>query len=107
MVVIAFDLDSHIADWAHPKGSRQAYRDNQKTLQKHGFERVQWSVFAAKDENLAELIGAVTRLQTLPWFHRSVKNIRAFRMEAGTDLTGLFKMGLFKMGLFNPQAASG
>lgn len=59
-------------------------------LEKHGFRRVQWSVFAAKDEDLAALIGAVTALQRLPWFHSSVKNIRAFRMEAGTDLTGLF-----------------
>jgi virulence-associated protein VapD len=48
-------------------------------------------VLAAKDGDLAALIGAVTSLQRLPWFHLSVKNIRAFRMEPGTDLTGLFE----------------
>jgi CRISPR-associated endonuclease Cas2 len=90
MFVIAFDLNVRVADEVHPKGSRQAYKDIHKTLQKYGFERVQWSVFAAKDENLAQLIGAVVALQGLSWLHQSVKNIRAFRMEMGTDLTGLF-----------------
>lgn len=89
--VISFDLVVAEADKHHPKGSRQAYTDISKTLAKFGFGRVQKSVFAAKDENLANLIGAVNALRAHDWLHKSVSNIRAFRMEEGSDLTDLFK----------------
>ena len=90
MFVISFDMVIANAKRHHPKGSRQAYTDIETALHTHGFERVQWSVFAAKDENFANLILAVMALKSLPWFGKAVKNIRAFRMEPGTDLTAIF-----------------
>ena len=61
------------------------------TLEKHGFERVQWSVFAAHNEDLANLFSAIHALSALPWFGASVKNIRAFRMVQGSDFTAVMK----------------
>jgi virulence-associated protein VapD len=90
MFVISFDMSVAELVAHHPRGSRQGYADIATVLEKHGFSRVQWSVSAASNEDLVALIGAVTALQGLPWFHRAVKNIRAFRMEAGADLTSLF-----------------
>ncbi len=90
MFVIAYDIAVAEANRHHPKGSRGAYTDIEKILIKHGFERVQLSVFAAKDENLEQLFRAVLELKARDWFGKSITNIRAFRMERGTDLTNIF-----------------
>ena len=90
MFVIAFDLISADADRFHPKGSRQAYKDIERALKKHGFKRIQWSVFGAEEEDLAKLIMAVNALRDFDWFKLCVSNVRAFRMEHGADLTVLF-----------------
>jgi CRISPR-associated endonuclease Cas2 len=89
--VISFDLSSVTTDHHHPQGSRQAYRDIEATLQNYGFKRVQWSVYAAQTEDLANLFKAVDALKKMPWFGPSVKNLRAFRMEQGSDFTGIVK----------------
>ena len=91
MFVIAFDLTTADVKANHPRSSRQAYLDIEKTLSKCGFERVQWSVFAAKDEDLANLFAAIDALRALPWFGPSVKNLKAFRMEQGSDFTAIVK----------------
>jgi virulence-associated protein VapD len=54
MFAIAYDLT--VADAEHPRG--QAYLDIASTLRKFGFERVQRSVFASKDNDLASLFRA-------------------------------------------------
>jgi virulence-associated protein VapD len=91
MFVIAYDLSVAEAQARHPRGSRQAYEDIKMTLGKYGFERVQGSVFATKDEDLANLFRAILALKALPWFGPSVKNLRAFRMEQGSDFTAIMK----------------
>ena len=91
MFVIAFDLTIADVSEHHPRNSRQAYLDIERTLRKYGFERVQWSVFAAQSEDLTSLFGAIYALKALPWFGPSVKNIRAFRMEQGSDFTPIVK----------------
>lgn len=67
----------------------QAYRDIKAALEKHGFERVQGSVYASNTEDLSKLFLAIDALRSLAWFGQSVKNIRAFRMEQGSDFTGV------------------
>ena len=91
MFATAIDLSVADADRYHPKGERKAYSDIASTLRRFGFERVQWSVFAAKDEDLANLFRAIDALRAMPWFGPSVKNIRAFRMEQGSDFTAIVK----------------
>ena len=91
MFVLAYDMSVADAETHHPRGSRQAYDDIKTTLGKFGFERVQGSVFATKDEDLAKLFRAIDALKALPWFGPSVKNLRAFRMEQGSDFTAIVK----------------
>ena len=93
MFVIAFDLSVAATQRHHPKGDRQAYLDIKAKLNQLGFERVQGSVYTADTEDLANLIAAVDALRAMEWFAASVKNIRAFRMERGSDLTALVKSG--------------
>ena len=91
MFVIAFDLSVAAAQQHHPKGDRQAYLDIKATLNGLGFERVQGSVYVAREEDLANLFRAIDALRALEWFGPSVKNIRAFRMEQGADFTAIVK----------------
>ena len=91
MFAIAFDLV--VADTAqtHPKGVSQAYADIGNTLAGFGFERVQGSLYTNASEDLANLFSAITALKALPWLPRSVRDIRAFRVEQWSDFTRLVK----------------
>ena len=91
MFAIAFDLTIAEAREHHPRSSRRAYLDIEATLAQFEFERVRWSVFAAKSEDLANLFAAMNALKAMDWFGPSVKNIRAFRMEQGSDFTALMR----------------
>lgn len=91
MFAIAIDLNVAEAERSHPRGKRRAYSDIATTLRLFGFERVQWSVFAASEEDLTKLFAAIDALRAFEWFGPSVKNIRAFRMEPGSDFTAIMK----------------
>ncbi len=91
MFAIAFDLSSDEAQRHHPKGRRQAYRDIGRALKDHGFNRVQGSVYLADEENLVRLTEAMNSLRSLDWFAKSVANVRAFRVEQGSDFTDFIK----------------
>lgn len=91
MFAIAIDMTVADADSHHPKGQRKAYSDVARTLERFGFKRVQWSVYAAETEELANLICAIDALRAMEWFGPSVKSVRAFRMEQGSDLTEIVK----------------
>ncbi len=91
MFAIAFDLV--VADTAanHPKGLSQAYADIGGTLAGFGFIRVQGSLYLADKDDLANLFSAITALKSLPWFPKSVRDIRAFKVEHWSDFTQLVK----------------
>ena len=91
MFAIAIDMIVANADVHHPGGQRKAYADVARTREVFGFKRVQWSVYAAETEDLANLFAAINALRKLNWLGPSVKNIRAFRMEQGSDFTALVK----------------
>ena len=91
MFAIAFDLVVSDTRRHHPKGVSQAYSDIASTLQKFDFVWVQGSVYLCKNEDLANLFGAVLALKGLPWFPQSVRDVRAFRVEQWSDFTALIK----------------
>jgi virulence-associated protein VapD len=88
---IAFDLDTKDTRTHHPRGLTQAYSDIRDTLDRHGFEWRQGSVYTTDNENLADLFIAINALNALPWFSASVRDICAFRVEQWSDLTPIFK----------------
>jgi virulence-associated protein VapD len=91
MFAIAFDLDVDETAINHPSGTRQAYREIERTLKRYEFARVQQSVFMTELEDLANLTSAMTALKAMPWFGNSVKDIRAFRVEQWSDFTPFMK----------------
>ena len=91
MYAVAYDLVVSDTDALHPKGQRQAYVELSALLRRHGFERVQGSVFVIDTDDMAPLFMAMDELKQLAWFPDAVRDIRAFRVENWSDFTPFFK----------------
>jgi virulence-associated protein VapD len=91
MFAIAFDLVVADTQRHHPKGVSQAYSDIEATLAGLDFRRVQGSLYVTDDEDMAKLFTAIQALKTKSWFPRSVRDIRAFRIEQWSDFTPVVK----------------
>lgn len=88
MFAIAFDLVVANTEEHHPKGVAQAYADIGNVLAKHGYAG---SLYITNEENLAVLFQAILALKALTWFSKSVRDIRAFRVEQWSDFTQIIK----------------
>lgn len=91
MYAIAFDLVVADTEQHHPKGVSQAYADIGAILNAFGFRRVQGSLYVTDKEDMANLFMAIQDLRSKSWFPKSVKDIRAFRIEQWSDFTALVK----------------
>ena len=91
MYAVAFDLVVDDTEKHHPKGVTQAYTEIGAVLGEHGFRRVQGSLYVTDDENMANLFLAIQALRTRTWFPKSVRDIRAFRIEQWSDFTAVVK----------------
>jgi virulence-associated protein VapD len=91
MYAIAFDLVVADTEKHHPKGVSQAYTDIGAILGEHGFFRVQGSLYVTENEDMAILFMAIQSLRTKGWFQKSVRDIRAFRIEQWSDFTAVVK----------------
>lgn len=91
MYAVAFDLVVADTEQHHPKGISQAYFDIGTVLGEHGFRRVQGSLYVTDNEDMANLFLAIQALRGRPWFPKSVRDIRAFRIEQWSDFTPVVK----------------
>ncbi|MBW3118773.1 MULTISPECIES: virulence factor [Providencia] len=91
MYAISFDLVVADTSANHPKGVSQAYIDIATTLGNFGFQRVQGSLYTNHNEDMANLFNAMTALKAMNWFPKSVRDIRAFRIEQWSDFTKTIK----------------
>jgi len=91
MYALAFDLVVADTEKHHPKGVTQAYTDIGSVLIELGFRRVQGSLYVTDNEDMAELFLAIQVLKAKAWFTKSVRDIRAFRIEQWSDFTALVK----------------
>lgn len=92
MFAIAFDLVVADTEAHHPKSVSQAYSDIATALAGFGFTRVQGSLYITSEEDMAKLFQAILALKALPWFPKSVRDLRAFRIEQWSDFTAVVKM---------------
>jgi virulence-associated protein VapD len=91
MYAVAFDLTVIDTEKHHPKGVSQAYTEIGAILGEHGFRRVQGSLYVTDDEDMANLFLAIQSLRVRAWFPKSVRDIRAFRVEQWSDFTAVVK----------------
>ncbi len=69
----------------------QAYTEIGAVLGEHGFRRVQGSLYVSDNEDMANLFLAIQSLRARDWFPKSVRDIRAFRIEQWSDFTAVVK----------------
>jgi len=91
MYAVAFDLVVADTEQHHPKGVEQAYSDIGSILNQYGFRRVQGSLYVTDNEDMANLFLVVQSLRSQVWFPKSVRDIRAFRIEQWSDFTQVVK----------------
>ncbi|MFU2048632.1 virulence factor [Avibacterium gallinarum] len=91
MYAISFDLVVADTEEHHPKGVSQVHSDTGSTLRKFGFERIQGSLYTNNNENMANLFQAMNALKAMEWFPKSIRDIRAFRIEQWSDFTPTMK----------------
>lgn len=91
MYAVAFDLVVADTEKNHPKGVAQAYSEIAAVLADHGFRRVQGSLYVNDNEDMANLFLAIQSLRSRSWFPKSVRDIRAFRIEQWSDFTSVVK----------------
>ncbi len=91
MYAVAFDLTVADTEKYHPKGVASAYTEIGAILARFGFRRVQGSLYITDDENMANLFLAIQALRGQVWFPKSVRDIRAFRIEQWSDFTPVIK----------------
>ena len=91
MYAVAFDLVVADTEKHHTKGVTQAYTEIGSILSEYGFSRVQGSLYVTDDENMANLFIAIQALRNRTWFPKSVRDIRAFRIDQWSDFTAVVK----------------
>lgn len=91
MYALAFDLVVADTRQHHPKGVSQAYTDIYYILEDHNFRRIQGSLYVTDNEDMANLFQAIQALRACAWFRKSVRDIRAFRIEQWSDFTAVVK----------------
>ncbi len=91
MYAVAFDLVVADTEKHHPKGVTQAYTEIGAALGEYGFRRVQGSLYVSDSEDMANLFLAIQSLRGRAWFPKSVRDIRAFRIEQWSDFTAVVK----------------
>ncbi|NLC37101.1 MAG: virulence factor [Alcaligenaceae bacterium] len=91
MYAVAFDLVVADTLQNHPRGVAQAYSEIGAILADYGFRRAQGSLYVTDQEDMAKLFSAIQELKSLSWFPKSVRDIRAFRIEQWSDFTSVVK----------------
>ena len=96
MYAMIFDLK--IDDLKHEYGDpyNGAYDEIRQELENIGFEWTQGSVYVNRGQNnsLATIYKAVNKLSNIGWFKKSVRDIRAFKVEDWSDFTDIVKNGV-------------
>lgn len=95
MYAIAFDMDIDSLRRNYGDPYNQAYFDIRADMEQLGFEWTQGSLYIDKSTNgtLAAVYKAVRKLSSIEWFRKSVRDIRAFKVEDWSDFTDIVREG--------------
>ncbi len=92
MYAIAFDLVTDDLKKNYGDPYNNAYSEVRRELENLEFEWTQGSVYLYKgDGGLAAVYRVISRLSTIEWFRKSVRDIRAFKIEDWSDFTTIVK----------------
>lgn len=90
MYAIAFDMVVSDLKKYYGEPYHNAYAEIKKVLKKYDFYWVQGSTYASESNNLLAITEAMNELKQIGWFCKSVRDIRAFKIEDWSDFTSFF-----------------
>lgn len=93
MYAIAFDLEIAQLKQHYGDPHNNAYLEINKELKAIGFDWTQGSVYLSTNSknNLTDVYKAINTLSKIDWFAKSVRDIRAFKVEDWSDFTAIVK----------------
>ncbi len=96
MYAIAFDLKVDDLKKNYGETYNRAYDEIRQELEKLNFEWTQGSLYMSTTDknNLATVYKAINMLSSIEWFKKSVRDIRAFKVEDWSDFTDIVKNDL-------------
>lgn len=90
MFAIAFDMEVKELRENYGDPYNNAYYEIHRILQNYQYYNAQGSVYLSNDDDMANLFRALNALKSIDWFRKSVRDIRAFRVENWSDFTTFF-----------------
>lgn len=93
MYAIAFDLKIDELKRSYGEPYNKAYDEIRQELERIGFEWTQGSVYISTEttNTLTTVYKAISMLSKIEWFKKSVRDIRAFKVEDWSDFTQIVK----------------
>lgn len=93
MYAIAFDFKIDNLKKEYGDSYNKAYDEIRQELESLGFEWTQGSIYMSNNEkdSLTTVYKAINKLSEIEWFKRSVRDIRAFKVEDWSDFTEIVK----------------
>ena len=93
MYAIAFDLKIDDLKKNYGEPYNRAYDEVRQELEQLGFEWTQGSVYINNNnkDSLTTVYKAINKLSGIDWFKKSVRDIRAFKVEDWSDFTEIVK----------------
>ena len=87
MFAIAFDMVINDLKQEYGEPCNNAYFEIKMALRRYGFYNTQGSVYLTESNDMSNLFRAIDSLKKIEWFKRSVRDIRAFRVEDWSNFT--------------------
>jgi len=93
MYAIAFDMEVSKLKEHYGEPYNGAYDEIRKTMSGLGFDWTQGSLYLARadKDSLTHVYRAIDTLKNNEWFKKSVRDIRAFKVEDWSDFTDIVK----------------
>ncbi len=91
MYAIAFDMRIEDLKKHYGEPYNSAYDEIKREMDNLGFDWTQGSLYIAKEQenNLTTVYKAINKLSKIKWFKKSVRDIRAFKVEDWSDFTNI------------------
>lgn len=91
-IMFAISFDMVVADLKEYHGNPStAYTEIKDILYRYKFEWIQGSTYVTKSNDLSLVFQAIYALAAVLWFRKSVRDIRAYRVEDWSDFTNVVK----------------
>lgn len=91
MFAIAFDMVISDLKEYYGEPYNNAYFEIKTEMRKFEFYNTQGSVYLCANGDMANLFRAIDALKKIEWFKKSVRDIRAFKVEDWSDFTAFVR----------------